>query len=153
MADVVVDDDCDTTSPIPLVVSVTYFSIFVILLCAAALRSILYLKRHNTTFNEASFLNIHCCNSQATENNESHSKLRMIWTSFSTKKDCYFELLPHLFDQASDIGVIIQFSIIKNNVDDHLCGNLNMNSIFIIIPCKYFFDLFDDDDDDDDDDE
>eukprot|EP01083_Nonionella_stella_P017733 49668_1 len=110
------DTTCITTSAIPERIVYGLIGFYCCCVLITSIRSFIVLKRSNDDW-----VKLRCCRKFV-------MWIKDIWR----RKKCYLEMFPYIFDQATDIGVIIAFysiSVAQQN-DSDICSDLNMTAAF-----------------------
>ncbi len=116
---------CALDSALPETVTYSYFAVYLILALYGSITSYIKSKQKNEkkwktwTFEK---------------------KLTEWWTNLKRLKHCYIPALAHLLDQASDVGVLIQFYQLKVKEDEY--GGDYCKGTYYLYPPLFFLPLF-----------
>eukprot|EP01083_Nonionella_stella_P091705 256423_1 len=99
---------CTTPSFIPNILTLLYVFIYCLFLFYAGFES---------------FREIH------TNQKDNDNKLKLWYADLQTKQECYLEVIPHIFDTATDLGVIIEFFLAAYFIDTG-CNEVDMVLVF-----------------------
>eukprot|EP01084_Bolivina_argentea_P281213 481109_1 len=103
---------CNTESGLGIGVTIAFSVIYVFLLIAVSLYSFYYLMEFNEKFMKSPF----------------HKKLYLWFIDAYKRRRCYVPVITHLFDQITDIAVVIKFGELASSGVE--CGGLNMKYLF-----------------------
>eukprot|EP01084_Bolivina_argentea_P219065 371613_1 len=109
-------EKCEVSSIIPTYVTISYLAVYLSIFFLVSVKAFFDVKKRD--------------NKNNWENKKFYQKMNLWKDDIWTKRECYLHALPHIFDQCTDVAVVIQFYILYQSSHTAFCGDLSMSSFF-----------------------